>query len=312
MRPFLSFLPYLPFLPFLPLAVACKKAESPAQQAADTAMTVRDSFKTPESVLYDAAADIYLVTNINGAPTAKDDNGFISKVAPDGHVIALKFIDGATDSVTLNAPKGMGIHGDTLFVADIDAIRMFDRATGRALGAMEVRGATFLNDVDVGRDGTLWFTDSGLKADFSASGTDAIYLRGTSGPPRRVAHGTDLGQPNGILADSSGATVVTNGSGEAYHVDFQGHRTALAKPPHGQLDGVVRLADGTLLISSWEDSSVVGMKPGDAMYMIVQHGIESPADIGFDSKRRRLLVPVFFGNRIEIRPMTAGPAAHRQ
>jgi hypothetical protein len=310
MRPLI---PVISLIPLIPLALAaCKKAEQAAAPPPDTAMTVRDSFKTPESVLYDAAADIYLVTNINGAPTTKDDNGFISKVSPDGHVIALKFIDGSADSVTLNAPKGMGIHGDTLFVADIDAIRMFDRSTGHPLGAMEVRGATFLNDVDAWRDGTLWFTDSGLKADFSASGTDAIYRRGTSGPTHQVAHGADLGRPNGILADSSGATVVTFGSGEAYHVDFQGHRTALAKPPHGQLDGVVRLADGTLLISSWEDSSVVGMKPGEAMYMMVQQGIESPADIGFDTKRHRLLVPSFNGNRVEIRPMTAGPAAHQQ
>jgi len=294
------------------LLFACKKADQ--QSAApppDTAFVI-DSFKTPESVLYDAAADVYLVSNINGAPAAKDDNGFISKVSPDGHVIARQFIDGADDSVTLNAPKGMGIHGDTLFVADIDAIRMFDRNSGRSLGAMEIRGATFLNDVDVAPDGTLWFTDSGLKPDFTASGTDAIYMRGTSGAPRQVARGAGLGHPNGILADSSGALVVTFGSGAAFHVDLQGHQIALPKPPHGQLDGVVRLADGTVLMSSWEDSSVVGMKPGEMMYTMVQHPIPSPADIGFDTKRHRLLVPVFNGDRVEVRPMTAGPAAHMQ
>jgi len=302
----------LTLLTFLTLSGACKKAESPAVASApDSAMTVGLSFKTPESVLYDAAADIYFVSNINGAPTAKDDNGFISQVTPDGRVVAVTFIDGASESVTLNAPKGMGIHGDTLFVADIDAIRMFDRTTGQPLGSMEVRGATFLNDVDVWRDGTLWFTDSGLKPDFTASGTDAIYVRGTSGIPHQVIHGADLGHPNGILADSDGVTVVTFGSGEVYRVNLRGQRTALAKPPHGQLDGVVRLADGTLLMSSWEDSSVVGMKAGETMYTMVQHPIPTPADIGLDTKRNRLLVPVFSGDRIEIRPITAGPAAHQ-
>lgn len=296
----------------LPLA-GCKKAESPAAQAAvDTAMTVADSFRTPESVLYDAAADVYFVSNINGTPSAKDGNGFISKVGPDGHVIALQFIQGGRDSVTLNAPKGMGLHGDTLFVADVDNVRMFDRNTGHPLGAIAVPGATFLNDVDVWRDGTLWFTDSGLKPDFSASGSDAVYMRGTSGAVRKLAAGAALGHPNGVLADSSGATVVTFGSGEVYHLDLQGNRTAMAKPPAGQLDGVVRTADGTLFISSWADSSVVGMKPGEAMYMMVQHPIESPADIGLDSKRHRLLIPVFNGNRVEIRPIAAAASAHGQ
>ena len=37
-------------------------------------------FATPESVLYDAQRDIYLVTNINGSPLAADGNGFISRV----------------------------------------------------------------------------------------------------------------------------------------------------------------------------------------------------------------------------------------
>ena len=50
---------------------------------------------TPESVEYYAADDIYLVTNINGSPFEKDDNGFISKVSPTGEMIDLKWIDGA-------------------------------------------------------------------------------------------------------------------------------------------------------------------------------------------------------------------------
>ncbi len=304
--------PHALALAFIALA-ACKKPEQTARPAADTAFTVRDSFRTPESVLYDAAADIYLVSNINGAPTAKDGNGFISRVSPDGHVLALKFIEGGRNGATLNAPKGMGIHGDTLFVADIDELRMFSRTTGAALGSLPVRGATFLNDVDVAPDGAVYFSDTGLKPDFSPSGTDAVYRRDASGL-HQIAHGRDLGGPNGVLADVAGLTVVTFRSGEVYHMNAHGgERRALPKPPHGQLDGIVRLDDGgTLLISSWEDSSVVGMKPGATMYMMVAHGIESPADIGLDTKRNRLLVPSFNGNRIEVRPIAPAASAHAQ
>jgi len=142
---------------------------------------------------------------------AKDNNGFISRVSPDGHVLALKFIEGGKNGATLNAPKGMGIHGDTLFVADIDAIRMFSRTTGAALGSKTVPGATFLNDLDVGPDGAVYFSDSGLKPDFSSSGTDAVYRMDRTGL-HKLAHGTDLARPNGVLADSAGVTVVAFGA----------------------------------------------------------------------------------------------------
>ena len=59
-------------------------------------------FQTPESVLYDARADVYLVSNINGNPTGVDGNGFISRVTPSGRV-TVKWIDGAAPGVTLNA-----------------------------------------------------------------------------------------------------------------------------------------------------------------------------------------------------------------
>ncbi len=296
--------------------VACRKAEPPVEQATQPPMPtniVVDSMQTPESVLWDPQADVYLVSNINGQPTVKDNNGFIARIKPDGKVDSLHFIQGGRGGVTLNAPKGTGIRGDTLFVADIDEVRMFNRTTGAPLGSIRVPGATFLNDLDVGADGSVWFTDSGLKPDFSSNGSDAIYHRDPkTGALHKLASGTDLGRPNGVLADSTGAVVVTFGSGEVYHVDMTGHRTAMPKPPHGQLDGVFRLTDGTLVVSSWEDSSVVGMKPGATMYMQMVKGVPSPADIGYDRSRNRILIPVFTQNRIEIRPITAAAGAHGQ
>src|SRR5690606_2020384 len=100
--------------------------------------------QTPESVLYDELADIYIVANVNGAPLDRDGNGFISRIRPTGEVESLKWIDGAADGVTLNAPKGMAVHGDTLFVSDIDSVRAFHRTSGQPLGARGIAGATFL------------------------------------------------------------------------------------------------------------------------------------------------------------------------
>ena len=47
-----------------------------------------EGFKTPESILWDKQANVYLVSNINGDAFGKDDNGFISRVSgpPDAKV----------------------------------------------------------------------------------------------------------------------------------------------------------------------------------------------------------------------------------
>jgi sugar lactone lactonase YvrE len=286
---------------------ACQKAEQPAtDQAAapvDTAMVVTDAFRTPESILYDGQLDAYLVSNINGAPAAKDDNGFISRVGTDGRVIELHWIDGASDNVTLHAPKGMGIKGDTLFVADVDEVRLFDRTTGAPLGSRPVRGATFLNDLAVGPDGTVYVTDSGMRPDFTSSGSDALWRFDAGGRPVRVAAGPDLGRPNGIVVDSADVLVVTFGSSAVYRVEATGARTPLPTPPGGGFDGLVRTVDGTLFVSSWNDSSISRLAPGDTAWTRVVTGIVSPADIGLDTRRGRLLIPVFQGDRLEIRPL---------
>jgi hypothetical protein len=107
--------------------VAAKPVAPPRPTAA---LTIKEGLATPESVLYDAETDTYLVSNINGAPLDKDNNGYIAEFAPDGKVVNAKLIEGGKNKVTLNAPKGSAIKDGVLYVADIDTVRMFDRKTG--------------------------------------------------------------------------------------------------------------------------------------------------------------------------------------
>lgn len=282
---------------------ACKQQEqaAPADTTQRDLMTVRDSFRTPESVLYDSAGDAYFVSNINGNPADKDDNGFIARLNPDGRMDQLTFANGADTNVTLHAPKGMAIRGDTLYVADIDEVRLFSRVNGAPLGSWPVRGATFLNDVTVGPDGTVYVTDTGLNPDFSPNGSDAVYRFDAAGRATAVARGRSLNGPNGIVATDSGL-VVNTWSGDVYRLDQRGARTNLPKPPAGGLDGLMRTADGAWLVSSWNDSTVRRLEPGDSTWTVVARH-ESPADIGVDTRRGRLLIPVFNGNRVEIQPL---------
>jgi sugar lactone lactonase YvrE len=292
------------------IGAACQPADRAAEDTASppaaTAMDIADvGFAIPESVLHDAAADVYLVSNINGEPAAKDDNGFISRLSPTGEVLTLKWIDGATEGVTLHAPKGMVIAHDTLFVADMDAVRLFDRTSGAPLGAWPLDGSAFLNDLAVGPDGTLYVTDTGVEpgeGGLVPNGKDGVYRR-EAGRWAAVVTGQGLGNPNGIIAEAAGLTIVTFVSGEVYTVDpATGERTMLPKPEAGGLDGVVRLADGSLLIGSWGARGIFRLS-SDGVYGRMADTVESPADIGLDAIRGVVLIPDFVRDRVLIRPL---------
>src|SRR6266568_2576191 len=276
----------------------------PAAPGATRMLTVA-GFSTPESVLDDSTQDIYFVSNINGSPTAKDNNGFISRVRPDGAIENLKFIEGGRAGVTLNAPKGLAVLGDTLWVADIDVVRAFNARTGVPIDSVKLDslGAVFLNDVAIAPTGALYITDTGIKFDDVGNvlhpGPDRIFR---IGPDRKVTvavKGDTLGRPNGITLDSVGKRFIV--------VSFGGRSVLAWKPGDkaprviakgaGAFDGVV-IAGDRILVSSWNDSTVSAYETGQEVKLI--SGVPSPADIGYDAKRRRVLIPILGGNRVEI------------
>lgn len=264
-------------------------------------------FMTPESIVMDTIDDVYLVSNVNGGPVDEDDNGFISRVTPDGQVETLKWLDGADPMITLNAPKGMALRGDSLFVADIDCVRVFNRVTGEQQTGTCIDGATFLNDVAVGPEGSLFVTDTGMRAgpeDLEPSGTDAIYRlplvegrRATT-----VTQSADLGGPNGIVVGSRGIMVVTFRSGELLRFTPTGEKTQVMPPSPLELDGLISTPDGGFLFSSWGESAIYRIG-SDGRVTQVFTGIASPADIGFDPRRNRVLIPVFLEDRVVIREL---------
>jgi sugar lactone lactonase YvrE len=288
-------------------ATAPAAPAAPAKPAIPAAIVVKDAgLKTPESVLYDAEADLYLVSNINGKPTDADDNGFISKIDPEGKVTDLSFIDGAKKEVKLNAPKGMAISGETLFVADLDVVRLFDKKTGKSKGEIRAPKATFLNDITLGTGNKLFLSDSGLKMGkdgLEPNGSDAVFIvdsKAATAKPLRA--NKDLLGPNGVLGDEDGVYVVTYRGAELYRLNKKGEREHVTALPKGGLDGIVRLADGTLLVSSWEASTIFRGRPGGTFEPVLT-GLTSPADIGLDTKRNRVLIPSFQTDSVIIQPL---------
>ena len=84
--------------------------------------------------------------------------------------------------------------------------------------------------------------------------------------------------------------------------DAKGKQAKGQKLPKGQLDGVVTLEGGELLVSSWEGSAIYRGKPGGEWKPVVENA-KSPADIGYDTKRKRVLIPSFMGNSVTLHPL---------
>lgn len=281
--------------------------------ATDTAAARTDSLsvtdiglETPESVLHEPDTDVYLVSNINGSPTDRDDNGFISKLTPQGRVVELKWIDGASPDVSLSAPKGMIISGGRLLVTDIDTVRAFDLDSGEPVAAWGIENASFLNDLAGGPDGAVYLSDTGVRigeGGFESTGTAAVYRLGAGGSATALARGDSLMEPNGVAAGDGGALLVASFTGNALlSVDQDGAITTVATLPGGQLDGLVRTRAGDYLVSSWEAQAVFRVDSAGNATVIVE-GVEAPADIGYDAQRNRVLIPLFMGNAVEIRPL---------
>jgi sugar lactone lactonase YvrE len=296
--------------------VACQKQEpapappSTETQAATTAAATQTTappaqeitagLQTPESVLYDAQQDVYFISNINGQPLAADNNGYISRVNAETLQAEAKWIEAGKNGVTLNAPKGMAVAGDTLYVSDLTVVRKFDAKSGAPKGEIAIPGSTFLNDVAA--DGpTVYVTDTGMKAgaggNFEPTGTDAVWTI-SGDKPKKIASGKDLKAPNGIAVVNGKVWVVTFGGNELYQLE-NGKKNIVTNLPGGGLDGLVAMSDNTFIVSSWDKKAIYRGQAGSGFREVVEN-VNAPADLGYDAKRHRLLVPHFMDNIVSL------------
>ena len=265
-----------------------------AQSDSTRPIATPGGFSQPEAVRYDPEQDIYFVSNFGpGDAQAKDNNGFISRMTPEGKIDQAQFIAGGKNGVTLHAPRGMYIVGDTLWVADEDAVRGFNRHTGAALATADFsaykRG--FLNDVAAGPDGE-YVTDTGTNTiDRIAGGRITVALQDKT-----------LGGPNGITWDASNRRfiVVPYGGESVIRAWTAGSKTltVIGKSTSSKYDGVEVLPGGSVLVSAQGDSSLHLFTDSTGRAIIKTGG--APADIAVDTKRNRVAVPFVDRSVVEI------------
>jgi hypothetical protein len=255
---------------------------------------VLEGFSAPESVRYDPEQDVWFVGNMAGDGNLRDANGFISRVrAESGAVESLRFAQG-TPERPLHAPRGMVLVGDTLWVADADGVHGFDRRTGASLAFVNLSRFEpgFLNDVAHGPDGALYVTDTRKSAVYRIAGREAsVALADTA-----------LGNPNGIAWDETRGILLLVPWTAGFRVTAWRPGSMGLEPlgptvTPGGLDGVEPFAR-RFLVASQTDSTIVLMDAGGGRPLIRTPG--RPADIGVDTRRRRVAVPYVALDRVDV------------
>ena len=277
------------------LLSACATGSSGSASRTGRLITTTGGFVAPEAVRYDPEQDVYFVGNWggDGNPGKADNNGYISRMRSSGTIEKLRFIAGGEGGVTLHSPRGMYIVGDTLWVADFDAVRGFDRRTGATLATVDFTtiDRSFLNDVAADATGAIYVTDTGK---------NRVYR--VRGGPTLVVADTALAGPNGITWDSANNRflIVPYNGGHVVHAFTPGSAAlaSVATSPVTKLDGVELLSGGRILVSSQQDSSLYILQGGSSQRLM--HISGPPADIAVDTRRNRVAVPSVARNSVEI------------
>ncbi|MFT6387787.1 MAG: sugar lactone lactonase YvrE [Cellvibrionaceae bacterium] len=244
-----------------------------------------ESLSRPESVVYDKARDVLYVSNINGSPTEKDGNGYIAMVSVDGDIIEQEWVS------SLDAPKGMAVSGDYLYVADIDRLVEISLATGQVINSYPGEGAQFLNDVAADKRGNIYVSDSRQKT---------IYRLHNGGFDVWVDDDR-ISEPNGIFA-RYGKLVVAAGDnsterpGRSRFLQTINFKNKKIKPlgettSLGSLDGVEKSGMGGYFLSDFRSGDISYYTKSQGATVLVNPE-PGTADIDYVIDQNILYVPI--------------------
>ena len=241
--------------------------------------------EVPECVLHNPADNLLYVSNVSGKPAEKNGKGFISKVDLNGQVIDLKW------SAGLNAPKGIVLHGTSLYVSDIDELVQIDLKTGTVENRYPAAGAVFLNDVAADKDGTIYVGDS--------SAENSKIYRLSKGKLEAWIEPPEIERLNGLYVQNDQLLAGHAGDGRLVAIDLKSKKiTPVAKTDTG-IDGLKPDGKGNYLTSNWIGrTSLITADGNTIVLMDTTDSKINSADFEYLEDKNLLLIPTFFDNRI--------------
>ncbi|OYY92469.1 MAG: hypothetical protein B7Y41_15795 [Hydrogenophilales bacterium 28-61-23] len=264
-------------------------------------------FSSPESVVV-AGRDVFVSNlGVKLEPSAKDGDGFISRLDRQGNIKALKWAD------KLNGPKGLIAVDGILYVADIDHVYGYRIRDGKQVFALDMAstGSLFLN-------GFTRYDNRRLL--LSATDIGKVFVIDL---PKKsfseMQFDTAPNGPNGMKKAGSRLTIVEwgtdskpNGNIKTYRLD--GLQAKLEKAydlnPSGYFDGIVDLGANRWLISNWVKFEPAGLlqvldtRTGKVTVANEKTPIAGPADMFLDDQGKLWLPGMMEGKvyRMTVRP----------
>lgn len=232
----------------------------------------------PESVLPDAKRNLLFVSLIDGAPWEADGKGGIGRLAMDGRNYDGKWVTG------LHAPKGMGIFGNRLYVADMNEVVVINIDNATIEKKIAPEGAQSLNDITVDDKGVVYVSDSkGFRIWRIENDQPVLYLENLPGLNGLKAVGIDL-----LIA--SGKSFVK--------ADASKNIQKIAELPQG-LDGIEPIGNGDYIVTAWAGYVYYVHADGKVDTILdTRNERRNAADIGYDPVNRIVYVPTFFAKTV--------------
>lgn len=248
----------------------------------------------PESVIYDDKRNRLYVSNVQGEPTQKDGKGYLSIVSLEGKLIEPQWLK------ELNAPKGMAIVEDSLYVSDIDVLIAINIDKGEIVKRYEINTAKLLNDVTADKQGNVYVSDTI---------TNSIYCL-CDGQLKLWLHNAELMNPNGLLAKDdrlviSSWGIITKGwnTSTAGHIETVRYTdkklTSLGDgKPIGNLDGIESDGSEGYYVTDWMVGKLFHIDAKGKVKEIMQLQPGS-ADHAYLAEKNLLLIPMMNDNQLK-------------
>lgn len=230
----------------------------------------------PESVL--PVKDLLYVSLIDGASWIPDGIGGVAKLGTAGNILDTTWITG------MNAPKGMGIVGNRLYVADMFVVVVIDIQKGKIEKKIPIDSAQALNDITVTDKGIVYVSDSKKwKIWRIENDLPTLYLDSMTGLNGLKAIGDDL----------------YIGSGKMFlKADAKKQISKIAEVPQG-IDGIEPVGNGDFILTAWAGYIWYVYADGRVETLLETHQQKkNTADIGYDPQKRILYVPTFNGKTV--------------
>jgi sugar lactone lactonase YvrE len=239
--------------------------------------------RTCESVRFDKERKHLFVTCINGAPWEKDGKGFIALLNLDGSIKSESWVTG------LDAPKGMGIMDDLLYVADMNHIVVIDIENATIKKRIEIPGAAQLNDIDIDSKGKVYFTDSE---------TGWIWTMVDDHPEQWIEG--NFKRPNGLFIEDERILLASSMSQDLTAIDLEDNSPEVICTEIGHGDGIEFTGiEGHYIVTSWAGEIFLILPDYTKVSLLNTSDIKiNSADIGFNLNEQIVYVPTFFDNRV--------------